>query len=280
MTGLELALLAGGIGALTEGIAGGIGAMSKADAMKLSGAQRKRLRELQRREAENALGYSAAERELETTRAMTPVQAAEREAMARMGASQSIGDIGQGAAFRQQQALKSTAEQARTEAQRNLIAKEEMLRRSQQEELARLRNQQRQQKMYEDQIALSFLGPIGKGIAEGMGVAAKMEFAKEMYELQNPSAEDKNIVGSTANTLGVGSGAKATEGASLSGTNGLGQSGVGAGEAAMQNAKGSAFSVEELADIKRLFNGLLGTPLTPEEQMLYGQYGNTRNFPE
>ena len=69
-------------------------------------------------EAEDAFGMSAADRDVYSTRVMSPVQTAEREALARFGASQAVGDIGQGAAFRQQQALKQTGEAARAEAQR------------------------------------------------------------------------------------------------------------------------------------------------------------------
>ena len=113
MDPLTLAMLAGAGQALLKGGLTAAGQFGTARDLRLTPEQERRLRELERMQARNALGMTQGERELYRSQAMTPVQAAEREAMARFGASQNIGDIGQGAAFRQQQALADTGQAAR-----------------------------------------------------------------------------------------------------------------------------------------------------------------------
>ena len=201
MTGLELALLAGVGGSLIKGIGGAIGAGGAAEDLKLTAAQKRRLKELERMEAEDAFGMSAADRDVYSTRVMSPVQTAEREALARFGASQAIGDIGQGAAFRQQQALKQTGEAARAEAQRAVAEKEAVVAQQQQQQLERLRQQELQRKAMERQAVMSMLGAVGEGVSQGGGIAAKMKFAEEQYALNKPSAEDAQVVSAAANAL-------------------------------------------------------------------------------
>jgi hypothetical protein len=221
--GLELALLSGLGGSLIKGISGAYGAGGAAADLKLSEEQKRRLKELERMEAEDAFGMSAADRDVYSTRVMSPVQTAEREALARFGASQAVGDIGQGAAFRQQQALKQTGEAARAEAQRAVAEKEASVAQAQQQQLEQLRQQELQRKAMERQAVMSMLGAVGEGVAQAGGVAAKMKFAEEQYALNKPSAEDTQVVGSTANILFP---KDTLAGVNMSGSQGLGMNGV------------------------------------------------------
>ena len=230
MTGLELALLSGLGGSLIKGVSGAIGASGAAKDLKLTDEQRRRLKELERMEAESAFGMSDQDRQIYNTQVMSPVQTAEREALARFGASQAVGDIGQGAAFRQQQALKQTSEAARAEAQRAVAERNAVVAQQQQQQLAMMRQQELQRKAMERQAVMSMLGAAGEGLAQAGGIAAKMKFAEETYERDKPSKEDQEVISSTARVLGLGKsqpGYKAVEGASMSGTGGQGMGGDG-----------------------------------------------------
>ena len=228
--GLELALLSGLGGSLIKGISGAYGAGGAAADLKLSEEQKRRLKELERMEAEDAFGMSAADRDVYSTRVMSPVQTAEREALARFGASQAIGDIGQGAAFRQQQALKQTGEAARAEAQRAVAEKEAVVAQQQQQQLERLRQQELQRKAMERQAVMSLLGAAGEGVEQAGGIAAKMKFAEEQYALNKPSAEDAQVVESAANVLFP---RDTLAGVNMSGSQGLGTNGVDSVDAMM-----------------------------------------------
>ena len=203
MTGLELALLGGAIGGLSK--AGQT--FGAAQDLRLTPEQKKRLEELQRRAAAEELGMTAAERELFRTRALTPVQGAEREAMARFGASQAVGDIGQGAAFRQQQALKETSEAARAQIKQAEIQQAALDEQRRRQELDRLQAQQQQRKTMERQAALQLVGTVG----EAATVAGEKKYADELYEkrLKQLSDNAANTIGKTAQMLAV-------EGASMS----------------------------------------------------------------
>ena len=121
------------------------------------------------------------ERELYRSQAMTPVQAAEREAMARFGASQNIGDIGQGAAFRQQQALADTGQAARGQVAQAVAQRDADVARQQTEEKARLEEQKRQAKALERQAALSLVGGIGEAATGAAGIKAEQGLAEQLY---------------------------------------------------------------------------------------------------
>ena len=229
LTGLEMALLSGLGGSLIKGVSGAIGASGAAEDLKLTEEQRRRLKELERMEAESAFGMSDQDRQVYGTQVMSPVQTAEREALARFGASQAVGDIGQGAAFRQQQALKQTSEAARAEAQRAVAERDAVVAQQQQQQLAMMRQQEMQRKAMERQAVMSLLGAAGEGLAQAGGIAAKMKFAEETYERDKPSKEDQEVISSTRNIL-LGSSEpnyKAVEGASMSGTGGQGMGGDG-----------------------------------------------------
>jgi|TARA_R100000482_G_scaffold28359_1_gene8930 hypothetical protein len=230
MTGLELALLSGLGGSLIKGVSGAIGASGAAKDLQLTDEQRRRLKELERMEAESAFGMSDQDRQAYGTQVMSPVQTAEREALARFGASQAVGDIGQGAAFRQQQALKQTSEAARAEAQRAVAERDATVAQQQQQQLAMMRQQELQRKAMEREAVMSLLGAAGEGLTQAGGIAAKMKFAEETYERDKPSKEDQEVISSTARVLGLGGsepGYKSVEGASMSGKtqDGLGTDG-------------------------------------------------------
>jgi hypothetical protein len=181
MTPLELAMLAGAGQALLKGGLTAAGQFGTARDLQLTPEQERRLRELERMQARNALGMTQGERELYRSQAMTPVQAAEREAMARFGASQNIGDIGQGAAFRQQQALANTGQAARGQVAQAVAQRDADVARQQTEEKARLEEQKRQAKALERQAALSLVGGIGEAATGAAGVKAEQGLAEQLY---------------------------------------------------------------------------------------------------
>jgi hypothetical protein len=212
-----LSLIAGGLKAAVPGIIGGIGQYGAAQDLKLSPSQRKRLLELERLQARNALGMTADERELYRTQAMTPVQAAEREAMARMGASQQIGDIGQGAAFRQQQALLDTGKAARGQVSQAVAERDAQVAQQQAEEIARLQEQQQRVKIMERQAVLSALGGIAEGGLGAVELGAEKAAAKKEYEetLEKMEGAGKVVAESTRGILGIGSSAGSSIGSSV-----------------------------------------------------------------
>lgn len=181
MEPLTLAMLAGAGQALLKGGLTAAGQFGTARDLKLTPEQERRLRELERMQARNALGMTQGERELYRSQAMTPVQAAEREAMARFGASQNIGDIGQGAAFRQQQALADTGQAARGQVAQAVAQRDADVARQQTEEKARLEEQKRQAKALERQAALSLVGGIGEAATGAAGIKAEQGLAEQLY---------------------------------------------------------------------------------------------------
>tara|TARA_R100001460_G_scaffold106347_5_gene153809 strand:- start:12429 stop:13217 length:789 start_codon:yes stop_codon:yes gene_type:complete len=182
MTGLELAIISGVGQALLKGGLSAAGQFGSAQDLKLTPEQQKRLRELERMQARNALGMTQGERELYRSQAMTPVQAAEREVMARFGAAQNIADIGQGAAFRQQQAMADAGQAARGQVSQAVAQRDADVAQQQAEEKARLEEQQRQAKALERQAALSLVGGIGEAALGATGVVAEKKSEQERYE--------------------------------------------------------------------------------------------------
>lgn len=217
MDPLTLAMLAGAGSALLKGGIGAASQFGSAQDLKLTPEQQKRLRELERMQARNALGMTQGERELYRSQAMTPVQAAEREAMARFGAAQNIADIGQGAAFRQQQALADTGQAARAQVSQAVAQRDADVAQQQAEEKARLEEQKRQAKALERQAALSLVGGIGEAAVGAAGVKAEYGMAQELYgkQIDNLKGAAKATSQGTQNMLGVGKSAQvqAVEGA-------------------------------------------------------------------
>ena len=241
MTGLELALLGGTIGKLVGAGTKSLSALGSANDMRLTPEQKRRLADLERMAAEDEFGMTAGERDVFRTQSLTPVQAAEREAMARFGASQNIGDIGQGAAFRQQQALKQTSEAARAEIAKAAAIKDAEVARQQQMEHQRLLQQQQQVKALERQAALEAIGGIGETVAAGLGVMGEKKIADELYGKRIGQLKGVGQATSqgTQSLLGITSGKSPqmleVEGASASGTDALGQPGNVAGDMMMDN---------------------------------------------
>ena len=216
MTGLELALLAGAGKALLKGGIGAASQFGSAQDLKLTPEQQQRLRELERLQARNALGMTQGERELYRSQAMTPVQAAEREVMARFGAAQNIADIGQGTAFRQQQAMADTGQAARAQVSQAVAQRDAEVAQQQAEEKARLEEQQRQAKALERQAALSLVGGIGEAVTGAAEVTAEHKLAEELYDKQidNLKGAAQATSQGTQNMLGIGksAGMQAVEG--------------------------------------------------------------------
>jgi|14BtaG_2_1085337.scaffolds.fasta_scaffold01466_3 hypothetical protein len=246
MTGLELAILAGAGKAIVQGGLQAAGQFGASQDLKLTPEQKKRLQELERMQARNALGMTQGERELYRSQSMTPIQAAEREVMARFGAAQNIGDIGQGAAFRQQQALSGTAQAARGQVAQAVAQRDADVAQQQAEEKARLEAQQQQAKALQRQAALSAIGGIaeaGFGTAgiKSQQIAADEEYQKNLDYMretmkmkQNMSEDARYTSQQTQNMLGIGAGTKAIEGANASGAP-LGQAGNVVGDAMVAN---------------------------------------------
>ena len=287
MTGLELAILAGAGKALAQGGLQAVGQFGAAQDLKLTPEQKKRLQELERMQARNALGMTQGERELYRSQSMTPIQAAEREVMARFGAAQNIGDIGQGAAFRQQQALSGTAQAARGQVAQAVAQRDADVAQQQAEEKARLEAQQQQAKALQRQAALSAIG----GIAEaGFGTAGikaekiaadeeyqkKLDYMRETMKMKQSMSEDARYTSQqTQNMLGIGAsknaGTQAIEGANASGAP-LGQAGNVVGDAMVAN--NNKMTPEQLMMMYSNPTMMLGDPRYADliQAMLSGSY--------
>lgn len=215
MNPLTLAMLAGAGQALLKGGLSAASQFGTAQDLKLTPEQQKRLRELERMQARNALGMTQGERELYRSQAMTPVQAAEREVMARFGAAQNIADIGQGTAFRQQQAMADTGQAARAQVSQAVAQRDADVAQQQAEEKARLEEQKRQAQALERQAALSLVGGIGEAAVGAAGVKAEYGLAQELYgkQIANLKGAAKATSQGTQNMLGINAGMKAVEGA-------------------------------------------------------------------
>lgn len=206
MEPLTMALIAGGVKAALPGIIGGINQYGAAQDLKLTPAQLARLKKLERLQGLDALGMTDPQREQYRSMALSPVQTAEREAMARFGASQQIADIGQGASFRQQQALADTGKAARAEVSQAVAARDSQVAQQQAQELAALQEQQKQKKAMERQAILMALGGVAEGGLSAMEISAEKKMAKQEYEktLEKMNDAGKNVAESTRNMLGIG----------------------------------------------------------------------------
>lgn len=176
------ALIAGTLGNIVGAGAQAGGQFLTGKSLELDEEQRRRLRELERMAAEGELGLTPSQREAYYTQVLTPVQAAEREALARFGATQQIGDIGQGAAFRQQQALKEGSEMQRQQAAQVVAQQERAAAEQQDQERLRLKEQERRAADMQRQAALTFLGGTGAAVAQAAGKQAEKAMAEELLK--------------------------------------------------------------------------------------------------
>ena len=177
--------------------------------LKLTEEQLRKLKELERLEALDAFGFGKGERDLYRQQLLTPVQQAENEALARFGAAQNIEDIGQGSAFRQQQALKQTSEAARAETAQAVAKRDAEIARQQQDTLMRMRQQEMKRKQLEREAVASILGATGDAIGTfALDKSRKEDEAKLLSDLKGASLA--TVMG-TANMLGVPGLFKATD---------------------------------------------------------------------
>jgi len=194
-----LALAVGG--GLVKGGANAYLKKGMASDLELTEEQLRKLRELERLEALDAFGFDKGERDLYRQQLLTPVQQAENEALARFGASQNIEDIGQGSAFRQQQALKQTSEAARAETARAVAQRDAEIARQQQDTLMRMRQQEMKRKQLEREAVASMLDATGDAIGTfALDKSRKEDEAKLLSNLKGASLA--TVMG-TANMLGV-----------------------------------------------------------------------------
>ena len=208
--------------------------------LELTEEQLRKLRELERLEALDAFGFDKGERDLYRQQLLTPVQQAENEALARFGASQNIEDIGQGSAFRQQQALKQTSEAARAETAQAVAKRDAEIARQQQEAMMRMRQQELRRKQLERQAFAQLLGGGGEAMQVGaLAMEGKLETDALLKDLEGSS---KAVVSGAANLLGIDtrpgsaiSGSQAGKGLFKATDQSLGQSGVGAVENGIGN---------------------------------------------
>lgn len=201
-----MALLAGGIGKMISAGGQAYGAYGAGQDLKLTPDQLDRLRELERRAAQDALGLTAAERERYRAEAMSPVQTAEREAIARQAQQQQIADIGQAETFRGQQALKDTAQAARAQVDQVVAQRDAQMAIQQQEEIDRLRQQQLQSKAMERQAAMALIGGLGESISQVGGLKAQKAMMDESLQKQKDqlTGAAKSTVEGAAKMLGIG----------------------------------------------------------------------------
>lgn len=214
MDPLTLALLAGAGKQILGGVIGGVNQWQAAQDLKLTPQQKARLLELERMQAANALGMTDAQREQYRSMALSPVQTAEREAMARFGASQQIGDIGQGAAFRQQQALLDTGKGARAEVSQAVAARDADVAQQQEEQMYRLQEQQRKAKAMEREAILGALGGVVEGGLGAVELGAEAQMEKDEFQKTLDSFNDagKSVAQSTRKMFGITPEMKKVEG--------------------------------------------------------------------
>tara|TARA_R110000782_G_scaffold31180_1_gene76993 strand:- start:77 stop:1192 length:1116 start_codon:yes stop_codon:yes gene_type:complete len=197
---------------LASAAAQGVGALSGAGnkfmagrANALTDEQRKRLKELERLEALNQFGMTGAQREQYTNQALTPVQAAERQALAQFGASQSIGDIGQGAAFRQQQAITEGSEEARAKIAQAVAMKEAQASQEQARQLEALQGQERKSKELQRSAAFDALSGVAGAVGGALATKAEFEATQSLYDkkLSQLSGQQAQTVSDTQSMFGI-----------------------------------------------------------------------------
>lgn len=184
-----LGVMAGG-----EALAQLIGAGAKID--RLTPEQKATLKELERKEALGMLGLTAGEQQNILNQQLQPVRAQQRESMGRLLSTQQVGDIGQGAAFRQQQALQEAQSQATAQATQDAMSQmAELDALAEARELARLRSLKGQQQRNKDAIA-SMLGAVPKAVGRAgemaFAIAEKKEREQQMLDALSQVAKDNN----------------------------------------------------------------------------------------
>jgi hypothetical protein len=168
-----LALILGAAGKAGQGIMTGASQIDR-----LTPEQKNRMKELERNQALGLLGLDEAQQQQILNQQLQPVQAAEREAFSRQAQQQQIADIGQGAAFRGQQALLEASAQARSQATQraqDVITERDALEEAAQlRELAQIKAQRQQNLQGIAQIA----GGVGDAALMGLGTSMAIKEAE------------------------------------------------------------------------------------------------------
>ena len=164
-----LALIAQAAGETVAGVGGGV---SKIDW--LSPEQRNKMKELERQQALGLLGLDEGAQQRILNQQLQPVQALGRQATQQAQQSQLIGDVGQGAAFRQQAAQQGALQQATIEAtQRGQQQTAQMDELARARQLAEMRSLQKQRQKNKEGIT-----DIVGSLAGGAAMAGQIGMAK------------------------------------------------------------------------------------------------------
>ena len=176
---------------------------------RLSPEQRNKIKELERQQALGLLGLDAGQQQRILSQQLQPVQTAEREAFNRQAQGQMIGDVGQGATFRGQQALLEGASRARTQAtsaaQQQIAELDELAKARQLNEMAQLKQQQQQNRMATAQLVAGIVGggtEIAAGIVGRKEIAAHQKEEREISLLnaRSRAALEKKILNKVSDT--------------------------------------------------------------------------------
>ena len=171
-----LALIAQAAGETVAGVSRGVPKINL-----LSPEQRNRVKELERQQALGLLGIDEATQQRMLNQQLQPVQALGRQAIQQAQQSQLIGDVGQGAAFRQQAAQQGALQQATIDAtQRAQQQIEQMDELARARQLSEMRALQKQRQTTKEGVT-DIIGSLAGGAAMGAQVkAAKKEL--DTYE--------------------------------------------------------------------------------------------------
>jgi len=174
-----------------EGTQKGIGQAIQAGSTidRLSPEQKTRMKQLERQQALGMLGMDKAQQQQILSQQLQPVQTSLREAMQAQAQQQQIGDIGQGSAFRGQQALLEGASQARTRAtqsaQQQIAELDELAKARQLAELQQYKAQQQQNRKAVGQIASGLLAggaTAAAGISSAETAAGQIKLREKAME--------------------------------------------------------------------------------------------------
>jgi hypothetical protein len=176
---------------VAEGTQKGIGSAIQAGSTidRLSPEQKTRMKQLERQQALGMLGMDKAQQQQILSQQLQPVQTSLREAMQAQAQQQQIGDIGQGSAFRGQQALLEGASQARTQAtqsaQQQIAELDELAKARQLAELQQYKAQQQQNRKAIGQIASGLLAggaTAAAGISSAETAAGQIKLREKAME--------------------------------------------------------------------------------------------------
>ena len=168
---------------LAEGTKEGIGSAISAGSQiqRLSPEQKSRMKELERNQALGLLGLDQGQQQQILSQQLQPVQTSLREAMDRQAQQQQIQDIGQGSAFRGQQALLETGQQQASQAvqrgQQTIAQLDELEKARQLSELDQYQKQRQTNKRAMAEVAQ---GLIGGGATAAAGMVAADDATKQI----------------------------------------------------------------------------------------------------